>query len=165
MIGALFVVTLVTALGSGLVAGVFFAFSTFVMAALRRLPPARGIVAMQSVNVLAVTPAFMMLLFGTAVASLALIVWLAAFASIEHAWLVIGGGIVYLIGSIGVRSNDRLQCSAQRTPRDDETAGSRRPGVLAVLRSSLDALEPRSLARIARCGDDDHRRTLRPVAC
>jgi uncharacterized membrane protein len=38
-------------LGSGLIAGVFFAFSTFVMKALARLPAAHGIAAMQSINV------------------------------------------------------------------------------------------------------------------
>ncbi len=36
MHGLLFAATLVTALGGGLVAGVFFAFSTFVMPALAR---------------------------------------------------------------------------------------------------------------------------------
>jgi uncharacterized membrane protein len=114
MNGALLVTTLVAAVGSGLVAGVFFTFSTFVMAALRRLPPAQGVTAMQSINVLAVTPGFMTLLFGTAIASLVLIVWLVAFARIEHEWLIVGGGIVYLLGSIGVTIacnvplNDRL---------------------------------------------------------
>src|SRR5258705_6992637 len=44
-------VTFGTALGAGLVAGVFFAFSSFVMAALARLPPAQAIAAMQSINV------------------------------------------------------------------------------------------------------------------
>jgi hypothetical protein len=48
-----------TALGCGLNAGVFFAFSSFVMKALARLQPAQGIVAMQSINLMAVTPAFM----------------------------------------------------------------------------------------------------------
>ena len=45
--------TLVTALGCGLNAGVFFAFSGFVMNGLRRLPAAQGIAAMQSINVTA----------------------------------------------------------------------------------------------------------------
>jgi uncharacterized membrane protein len=39
------------ALSSGLVAGTFFAFSTFVMRALDRLPSAQAIAAMQAVNV------------------------------------------------------------------------------------------------------------------
>lgn len=54
------------ALGCGLNGGVFFAFSAFVMAALARLPAPHGIAAMQSINVVAVTPWFMTALFGTA---------------------------------------------------------------------------------------------------
>jgi uncharacterized membrane protein len=38
--------TFASALGCGLIAGVFFAFSSFVMRALARLPPARGVAAM-----------------------------------------------------------------------------------------------------------------------
>lgn len=69
MDGFLAVLTVVTALGCGLNAGVFFAFSSFVMKALARLQPAQGIAAMQSINLVAVTPAFMAALFGTAVAA------------------------------------------------------------------------------------------------
>lgn len=57
MTGLAYAVTLIAALGCGLVAGVFFAFSSFVMPALKRLPPAQGISAMQSINRLAVAPA------------------------------------------------------------------------------------------------------------
>ena len=51
-----------------------FAFSSFVMPALRRLPPAQGVAAMQSINVTAVRPPFMLVFGGTAVLSVALIV-------------------------------------------------------------------------------------------
>ncbi|HEX6215570.1 MAG TPA: hypothetical protein VFZ38_12150, partial [Vicinamibacterales bacterium] len=57
-----------TAIACAATGGVFFAFSTFVMQALRRLPPAQGVAAMQSINVTAVTPIFMTVLFGTAAA-------------------------------------------------------------------------------------------------
>ena len=63
-----------TAVGCAVNGGVFFAFSSFVMAALRRLAPAQGIAAMQSINVVALTPPLMIPLFGTALACLALIV-------------------------------------------------------------------------------------------
>ena len=53
------------AVGSGLVGGVLFAFSSFVMPALRRIPPAQGISAMQSINRQAPTPAFMLAFLGT----------------------------------------------------------------------------------------------------
>lgn len=59
-----------SALGSGLVAGLFFAFSTFIMTAFSRIPPAQGISAMQSTNSTIVHSLFMPLFFGTALASL-----------------------------------------------------------------------------------------------
>jgi uncharacterized membrane protein len=46
----LLALTLVAALGCGLMAGLFFAFSVSVMKALARLPSAEGIAAMQSIN-------------------------------------------------------------------------------------------------------------------
>lgn len=44
------VLTLVSALGCGLMAGFFFAFSACVMNALARLPASGGIAAMQAIN-------------------------------------------------------------------------------------------------------------------
>jgi uncharacterized membrane protein len=75
MTGLVAWVTLGTALGCGLSAGVFFAFSAFVMPALGRLPSGQGIAAMQSINKLAVTPAFMTALFGSALACAGLAAW------------------------------------------------------------------------------------------
>ena len=49
----MFTLKLFAVLGCGLVAGVFFAFSAFVMSALARLQPAQGIAAMQSINITA----------------------------------------------------------------------------------------------------------------
>ena len=43
-------VTIGSAIGSGVAGGVFFAFSTFIMRALDRLPPNQGLAAMQSIN-------------------------------------------------------------------------------------------------------------------
>ena len=66
--------TVVAAVGSSVVGGVFLAFSVLVMKALRRLPPGQGIAAMQAVNVAAPAPLFMATLFGTALACAGLIV-------------------------------------------------------------------------------------------
>jgi uncharacterized membrane protein len=55
MDGFLAALTVVAALGCGLNAGVFLAFSSFVMKALARLQPAQGIAAMQSINLVAIT--------------------------------------------------------------------------------------------------------------
>ena len=115
MDGLLVALTMVTALGCGLNAGVFFAFSSFVMKALARLQPAQGIAAMQSINVVAVTPAFMMALFGTAAACVALAVcalvdWDDAVDS--H---LLAGSALYLVGTIGLTI-------AYHVPRNDALA-------------------------------------------
>ena len=65
--------TIATASGAGISGGVFFAFSTFVMPALKRLPHDQGIAAMQSINLKAVNPLFMVSLFGPAIGSFMLI--------------------------------------------------------------------------------------------
>jgi uncharacterized membrane protein len=72
------------------------------MPALKRLPAAQGIAAMQSINKLAVTPAFMAVLFGTAVACLGLVAWAVISSDERPAVLVIAGGALYLVGTIGV---------------------------------------------------------------
>lgn len=62
---------LTSAVGAGVVGGVLFGFSSFVMPALDRLPADRAIEAMRSINREAVTPWFMTALFATAVTALA----------------------------------------------------------------------------------------------
>ena len=66
------ILTIVCAVGAATAAGTFFTFSTFTIAGLRRLDPARGAAAMQAINEEAPTPSFMVLLFGTGLACLVL---------------------------------------------------------------------------------------------
>lgn len=95
-----FVLKLLTALGCGLVAGVFFAFSTFVISALARLQPAQGIAAMQSINITAINPLFMIVLFGTAAACIFLAVSsLLKWQQPGVLYLLIGS-LLYLVGTI-----------------------------------------------------------------
>jgi uncharacterized membrane protein len=89
----LFVLTLLAALGCGLVAGVFLAFSSFVMKALGRLPAPGGIAAMQSINITVINPVFMAVFLGTAALSVVVL-----FTSLLR-WPDSGGG--YLVaGSV-----------------------------------------------------------------
>lgn len=90
------------ALGCGLTAGAFFAFSSFVMPALEQLAPHDGILAMQSINRLAVTPLFMAAVFGTALLCLSLIVWAALAWNRGPSRWIVPAASVYLIGAIGV---------------------------------------------------------------
>src|SRR4030095_1053439 len=86
------ILTFSSGLGCGLNGGVFFAFSAFVMKALARLAPAHGIAAMQSINVVAVTPVFMTALFGTgAVCVVAAVAALLRWGDGRAVWLLVGG--------------------------------------------------------------------------
>jgi uncharacterized membrane protein len=49
--GIVFALTFLAALGGGLMTGLFFVFSAFMMTALARLPAGQGMAAMQSINV------------------------------------------------------------------------------------------------------------------
>lgn len=92
----------VAAIGSGLIAGVFFAFSTTVMNSLRVLPPAHGITAMQAINVKIVNPRFVVVFVGTALASAVLAV-IALFTADQPASVARGlGGFLYLAGVVVV---------------------------------------------------------------
>src|SRR5215208_4903100 len=102
MDGFLAMVTLVAALGCGVVAGVFFAFSAFVMRALDRLPAERAVDAMQKINAAAPTPTFMVVLFGTALACGVLTPWsLFVWGESSAVYLLVGVGL-YLICAIGL---------------------------------------------------------------
>jgi uncharacterized membrane protein len=102
MDGFLVALTVVAALGCGLNAGVFFAFSSFVMKALARLQPAQGIAAMQSINLLAVTPTFMAALFGTATACVAVAMWALVDWDSSFGPYLLAGSACYLLGAIGL---------------------------------------------------------------
>ena len=91
-------VTLITALGCGAIAGVFFAFSSFVMKALARLPPNDGIAAMQSINVLAVNSWFLAAFLGTAALCVLVIVAALVQWSEPFAVFFLLGGLAYLAG-------------------------------------------------------------------
>lgn len=93
-------ITLLSALGCGLVAGIFFAFSAFVMKALANLPPAQGIAAMQSINVVVINPWFMTAFFGTAVACILVMIWSLSRWHDPGSVYVLAGGLLYLVGTI-----------------------------------------------------------------
>jgi len=111
-----FALKLFSALGCGLTAGVFFAFSSFVMNALARLPPAQGIAAMQSINITVINPAFFTALFGTAATCLflsirSLLKWHQPGAS-----CLLVGALFYLVGTI-------LVTAVFNVPLNDALAG------------------------------------------
>jgi uncharacterized membrane protein len=100
MIEGLLVLTFLAALGSGVTAGVFFAFSAFVMTALGRLPPGQGIAAMQSINVAVINPWFFAAFFGTAAVCAVLAIAALFRWSEPGAFLLLAGSLLYLVGTI-----------------------------------------------------------------
>ena len=124
--GLLFVLICLCALGSGLIAGVFFAFSAFVMTALGRLPPDQGIAAMQSINVAVINPWFFAAFFGTAVACVVLAIVALLRWSEPGTIVLLAGSLLYLVGTIlvtmrlNVPLNDAL---AAVQPASAEAAG------------------------------------------
>ncbi len=101
-------------LGSALVAGIFFAFSTFVMQALRRLPGPQGITAMQEINVTVLNPWFFLAFLGTGAVCLP-ILFLAFTGTTGAVRLhLVAGCALYLVGCVlvtgvfNVPLNDRL---------------------------------------------------------
>jgi uncharacterized membrane protein len=124
--GLLVALTLLAALGSGLIAGVFFAFSAFVMSALGRLPPEHGIAAMQSINVAVINPWFFAAFFGTAALCVVLAIASLFRWSEPGAILALTGSLLYLVGTIlvtirlNVPLNDAL---AAAEPASAQAAG------------------------------------------
>jgi uncharacterized membrane protein len=89
---------LLAALGCGLIAGTFFAFSTFVMRALARLPPPEGIAAMQAINVVVLNPWFLGVFMGTA--ALCAVGAIGSFLRWQQpgSGYLLAGSLLYLIG-------------------------------------------------------------------
>ncbi|WP_442783780.1 anthrone oxygenase family protein [Collimonas fungivorans] len=94
----LFPISLYAALACGLLGGLFFAFSNFVMNALSRIAPASGIAAMQSVNITVLNPLFLLLFLGTAVVCAALAVFAIFRWQQPYAGWLLAGGLSYLAG-------------------------------------------------------------------
>jgi uncharacterized membrane protein len=95
----LFVLIFLLALGCGLVAGIFFAFSAFVMKALARIPSAQGIAAMQSINITVINPWFLSVFMGAAVVSALIFVTSFWRWSEPQSAYLLGGALTYFIGT------------------------------------------------------------------
>ncbi|MER6182099.1 MULTISPECIES: anthrone oxygenase family protein [unclassified Streptomyces] len=100
--GPYFALTVLGVLGTGLVAGVFCAFSTFVMKGLAELPPAQGVAAMKAINVTALRPAFMLVFAGSAVLCAVIAVVTFVLWPDEGTVELLLGSALYLFGSFGV---------------------------------------------------------------
>ena len=92
------VATWFAAIGCGVMAGIYFTFSAFVMTALAAVRDSEGIAAMQSINTAIVASPFLPLFFGTTVVGLGLAGWSLANWSAPGAMPLLIGGGVYVVG-------------------------------------------------------------------
>jgi len=104
--------------GAGLVGGIFFAFSNFVMPALAQQPGVGGARTIQSINVTVLNPLFLVVFFGTGLVALAVAIATPNAWSAPGALLAWIGTALYLVGTLGVTMvfnvplNDRLASAA-----------------------------------------------------
>ena len=106
--------TIVCAVGAATAGGALFTFSNFTIEGLKRLPPSQGAAAMQAINKQAPTPLFMLILFGTGVAFIALGV--RAVTNLEDpasvyqliAAVLYVAGVILLTAGYHVPRNERL---------------------------------------------------------
>lgn len=108
----------------GLSAGIFYAFSSFVMSGLDRAGDQAAGEAMTGINVTAVRPAFMSVLFGAlAVAAAAGIVGLVA--GDDGAVWVLAAAAVYLVGTLGVTGARNIPLNNRLAATTDKAAAWR----------------------------------------
>ena len=96
------VLTLLCAVGSGLIGGFFFAFSACVMDALGKQPTPQAIATMQAINIVVINPLFLGAFLGTAalcvlVSGLAVIDWEGTSSG-----LLLAASALYVFGSFVV---------------------------------------------------------------
>lgn len=107
-------ISLLLCIGAGIVGGVFFAFSTFVMRALAELPASQGVAAMQRINVVVINPLFMAVFLGTALLAAACVVIAVMNRGSVAASLLLAASLLYLLGAFlvtigfNVPRNERL---------------------------------------------------------
>lgn len=102
------------AVSSGLMAGVYLAFSVVIMKSLATLSRRQGIDAMNVINELILKTAFMPLFFGSSVLALAMIITSIWFQSEAGAGGTLTAGLIYLFGmfvstaAVNVPLNNKL---------------------------------------------------------
>ena len=110
-------------IGFGIMTGVYFAFSAFVMTSLGKLAPQVGIAAMQAINRDIQRSAFMPLFFATTLGALGMII---AGALAEQGGFMMISGAIYVAGMFlstvlfNVPLNNRLDAQDPESPAGEE---------------------------------------------
>ncbi len=85
-------------LSSGLMAGVYFAFSGFIMKAFDNIETAQSVAAMNSINEVILRSLFMPVFFGSSIISFLLVIIAFVYWGDAGAWLALITGMIYFTG-------------------------------------------------------------------
>ena len=88
--------------GAGLVTGLLFAFSNFVMRALATLPDDKGMSVMQRVNETILNPVFLVLFLGTPILCSIIVFESILQPGSSGSLFLLTGALAYLIGPFGI---------------------------------------------------------------
>ena len=102
MDGIITIIIVASISGAGLVTGLLFAFSNFVMRALADLPSDKGMFAMQRINETIINPVFLVLFLGTPVLCSVIAVNSGLKINEPGNWFLLVGALAYLIGPFGI---------------------------------------------------------------
>ncbi|WP_044875429.1 anthrone oxygenase family protein [Pseudomonas sp. LFM046] len=105
-----FLLAFLCAIACGLMGGLFFAFSNFVMQALARLSPEAGIAAMQAINQTVLNRLFLATFLGTSAACGLLTLYAYVHWEVPGTFFLLIGSLLYLLGTFGVT----LVCNVPR---------------------------------------------------
>ena len=99
MVDSLIALTLIIAsLGAGLMAGVYFAFSAFIMQSFDRLGAVQAADAMNTINKVILRSWFMPLFFGSSLLYAALAGYAVFDTGLAGRWLLFAAGTIYVVG-------------------------------------------------------------------
>lgn len=124
--GIVLALTLFAAVGCGLIGGLLFAFSNFMMKTLLQQPGESGIRTMQALNVNILNPLFLFVFMGTAVASAVLALSAVLRLSSPGSPWLLAGCLLYLLGVFGITMACNVPLNNRLAAEDAGTAEAAR---------------------------------------
>lgn len=113
------VLTVLAAVGSGVLAGIYAAFSVAVMPGLNRVPPESGMQAMQAINERIQNPLFLLVFMGTPLVAIAVaVLGVIRRGDASSAWgwgMLVAGCVLLVVGSL-------IVTMVANVPRNDALA-------------------------------------------
>ena len=111
-------------LGSAIMGGGLFVFSSFIMKSLARLGPSAGIAAMQSINVVVINLSFIGTFFATALVSIVILFVPVGGAGSHASVLANTGAVLYLVGTFLITARGNVPLNKRLAAVDADDASS-----------------------------------------